>query len=1014
MLEKILETALPEIEKILKKNSSEYQNFLKKNLAKFDELQQVLQQDPGSSDADTNPFESYRNAFLKHNDAVWEWLNSTETDIQFLFEDVPWEQALALDDAICSSFDDSVNQPFVQIKFDSSSSDSFVTKCNKKIKFKRYEYRRNKAIKYAARSGKEENERLIRMHHFLRCFVILPVARYLFDEWQQMLHWFARTLYQLHQASESAKDQLLRTELLNESTDDYWDSLKSHDPQKAILKYLQISTTLEKTFEKTRMEFNNQQKRFIEEIREDITDNWNIAGSSYLQNRAFGRRVIAGKWQQLQRHFLKAKKAWQAHLQGSKGEWLKDLELSRLQLIATQAHTETTEIIEFKLNEKVLPFIDAIKADVHISLENFSQVLNITNEDWRKKLLIENRKLVGDMRQNKLPELLELLIDDHYNQTFLGFFRRMENEVEQLTERHIIFSDRDMQNSPPDSKMDEVSLKDLLYGEIIVKTNQKFQNAREEFSLDMQDTVRKVSYLDQIVEFNLDAAYQLLKERTDEEAIEEARKIAVSGLERTQSNLDDLAEDLQKNINQYSSRFSTIVRQLELDIQKLADNEKFFELKLRLARARTKEKIRETRQKSWLKLKAAFPHIYHFLINIFEKTRETVLKIGKATRLGPQVRAQGEELTHFLIESYQKKSKMPYVYQRLFRLDALDERRFFYGRDDCMRQINEDFENFKRGFQAVTALVSEKGNGKTTILNFAEKEILMGYRLIKIDFQFTTFNTADFLEILKDGFGFTDVRSIDELEQKLIDLQEKHICVFENIHNLFLRIIAGFEVLDRFLLMMVNTRNNVYWLVTSGLYAWKYLDRVINIGDYFRRVVILSDLDVDEIEQIILARHQVSGYGLQFEIPEKILKSRQFKKLKEEDDRQNYLRKNFFKELTEISGGNIKSAILFWLSALDDFSEDKIKIFASISFDQDSILRLSADELFTLAALIQHEYLNEEQHSLVFNQELNSSRALLGRLFKKGFLDRNEGNYMVNPLLYRPVVRALISKHILN
>lgn len=1012
MLEKILKTALPEIEGILETNVSHYLNFLGKNQEIFHELLLKLSQDADSFNE--GDFKSSCEAFLKHNDAMWDWLKAPEMETQALFEEVPWKQARESEGAICSAFKDTFYLPFLEIPFSESHSDSLLSKLHKRILAKLYAWQKKRAIKSAIQNGDKENTRRIKIHQFLRFFIILPTARYMYDEWQELLSWFAKIIYQLHQASESTKDQLLRTKLLETSDEDYWESLKSHQPQKAIPEYLQLSNTIEQSFNQKKEELENKQKHFLEGIRDTVSKAWTMAGSPYLPHRKYGERTIAAQWQKLEHHFLKNRKDWINHLQGSKDEWLKDLELSRLQLLAAKMYDETTTIIENKLNDKVLPFMESMKSQVHLALGDFKKVDDISDEEWRKKLLITSRNLVGDLRKNKLPQLQDMLLDDHYIQTFLGFFRRMENEIDQLTETYSIFTYRDMQHAPPNSKMDEVFLKDILDAEILNKATAEFGDIQKEFSLNMQETMRKVSYLDQIVEFNLDAAYQLLKERSDTDALDEARTIAVSGLERTESNLDEMAEQLQKNITQYASRFSSIARKLELDIQNLADNEKIFELKLRLARARTKEKIWETRQKSWLKIKATFPHISHFITHIFERVKQAVLKIGKATRLAPQVYVKGKGLTHYLIESYQKKSKMPYIYQRLFRLEALNERRFFYGRDECMQQIKEDFENFKQGYQAVTVIVSEKGNGKTTIVNFAEKEVLMGYRLVKIDFQSTTFIMADFLDLLKNAFGFTDVHSIDEFEQKLINLKEKYICVFENIHNLFLRIISGFEVLDRFLLMVVNTRNNIYWLVTSGLYAWQYLDRVIHISDYFRRIVFLVDLDVDEIEQIILARHKASGYGLYFEASERILNSRAFKKLKDEKDRQNYLRKYFFRDLTEISGGNVKSAILFWLSALNDFGEDQVTIATDIDFDQDVILSLTSDELFTLAALIQHEYLNEQQHSLIFNQELDSSRALLGRLFKKGFLEKFKDNYSVHPFLYRPVVHALVSKHILN
>ena len=74
---------------------------------------------------------------------------------------------------------------------------------------------------------------------------------------------------------------------------------------------------------------------------------------------------------------------------------------------------------------------------------------------------------------------------------------------------------------------------------------------------------------------------------------------------------------------------------------------------------------------------------------------------------------------------------------------------------------------------------------------------------------------------------------------------------------------------------------------------------------------------------------------------------------------------------------------------------------------------MQPSDLFSLAAFVEHEYLTEEQHALIFNQDLNESELIISRLYKRGYLEKFDKKYTVYPLLYRPVIKALKSKNIL-
>jgi len=164
---------------------------------------------------------------------------------------------------------------------------------------------------------------------------------------------------------------------------------------------------------------------------------------------------------------------------------------------------------------------------------------------------------------------------------------------------------------------------------------------------------------------------------------------------------------------------------------------------------------------------------------------------------------------------------------------------------------------------------------------------------------------------------------------------------------------------------------------------------------------------------MILDRHQISGYGINFIPTVKITQSRQYKKLSTPLKQQQYLQDYFFKRLSEAAEGNIRVAIYFWLSAIDEFEESIINVLLDIKFESQFLLQLPVDELLSLAAFIQHEYLNEAQHAEIFNQSYTDSCIFIENLYKKGLLSRNSDDFLIHPYLYRPVVRALKLRNII-
>lgn len=1009
MADKIIQEVLPAVASDLKNNLEADSNFYKKNVQLLAEFQQSLLKKAAAKKEFKHPFN-----LQQHVRQLIPWLKSADMDYSFLLDEKPWQNLLHIADESLKKLEVENNLPFLEIPAEEATAGYKGYKVFQKIAFTRYEFMRKRSLKKKKKKNIDIG-RSFSTHFFVENYVTIPTADYSLNCRRKFLALFSQTLFKLHQAGEILDDDVMQTENLSKEDGSYWALLKEHDPKEAIAAYLEINNELTKNINQLYEEISRQNLDFVSQISDQVSAAWRLAGSPLNPSKSFSEKVISEKWKRLDKKLSKEKVLWENHFTASKEEWLKDLELAELKLTSVDIYQDTLNLLNDKLNNKIAPIFSQIKTDLNNSIGIFEKGKTVDEEELRKKIMLESRNLVKELRQNSLPQLLDNIIQANMGQAFQGFAGRLEVETGNLAKSYVIFKERDMENIPPDSDTDPIPIRKIVTDEILSASYKESKNLEKILSQDMENTIRKLSSIDQIIEFNLEAAYDLLKESEKKENnVEEARNVAFLGIERSIGTLQDIQQKIDTDISRGTEHFSRIAQKFENDLQKLADSERILELNLRLTRARTKEKVLNTRNKVVGKITSFFPKIIHYFKLFTEKINNTIFKFRKAALLGKLQQEDGDHITRFLIQTYKKIQAMPYIYQRLFQLQPLDEKRFFSGRDNSFSLLQADFENFKSGYQAQSAIVAEKGNGKTTLLVFGEKDIFKGFIISRMIFSKTIYKKAELLEILKEAFSVPKINSFEELEIYINDLPEKRICIAEDIHKMFLRVIDGFEAMERFLLFISNTRSKIFWIVSCGMYAWEYLDKVIKISDYFKRVIMLKSLAVDEIKDVILKRHQVSGFGLNFEEPQKVLKSRQYKKLTREEDKKEFLMNNFFEELCDISGGNIKSSIFFWLSTLKEFDEEKINVAESIDLDHTILYTLSADEYFSFAALIQHEYLNYGQHALIFNQEVDTSRSMLGRLHKKGFLEKKNEVFSIHPLLFLPILRVLKAKNFFN
>ncbi|MDH4070867.1 MAG: ATP-binding protein, partial [Ignavibacteria bacterium] len=357
---------------------------------------------------------------------------------------------------------------------------------------------------------------------------------------------------------------------------------------------------------------------------------------------------------------------------------------------------------------------------------------------------------------------------------------------------------------------------------------------------------------------------------------------------------------------------------------------------------------------------------------------------------------------------------LPFPYRRLFRIEPLEDRSFFGGRFEDLEAVEEDFRSWRETSVGAMALVGEKGSGKTTILQCATKEVYQSLPVHRINLAGrSVYAEQDLLNILLETLGGAQGESFDDLEQRLANLPHPMVVLIEDIQNLFMRKVGGFSALERLLLLISTTSHSVYWVVTSTRYTWRYFEKVLTIPRFFRREIHLAGIAHEEIENIIMSRHRISGYDLRFQPPPSIEQSKKYQQMETEEEKQAYLMEDCLDRINEVASGNITLAMLCWLSACIEVKDDTV----FVSFtppDSNTLNQFPATDLFALAAVLQHETLSAAEHAEIFHQDLQESLLLIRRLVAKGLLIEQGNLFRINPLLYRSAVRTLTSKNIIH
>ncbi len=749
---------------------------------------------------------------------------------------------------------------------------------------------------------------------------------------------------------------------------------------------------------------HDELKRINDEINAEFEQLMSICGTfEFPASRLWPRRINA-QYREIAARTRQLFSGWGRNHWLLFEDWRFDSKMLSYVLNLIEAGDQVRQIYELKIKDGLASFFqaqDKLAQEFIATYDERSLSRRAMNEQYRTFKFRSSSVLI-----RKISEFQRAQIDREIQKIHLSLSYKASTETETSTiarsfQPHKLVRDRDIV---------EVKPMQLISVDIVPRLANKLSQITEETKDMIEQLIALKVQITGILEFGMGAVIRKdTTNKTDGKDIKQSIKESYSRATNKKTDSESIIENLDELI--YKQIPDAISSTIDMLVE-MQNSDSVLALNLKLAQAKTIQTIKNFGKDLGNGLKSSGAAAVRAPKKIFDSSVILTGELRKKIGYSAKPVHISTELSDFLSRTDTILSGLPYIYQRLYFIEPLEDELFFVERKEVLEKIRLAFDNWVNNGYSPLALVGEKGAGASTALNIFQKRT-EGYQFFRIRNNGQIFDVDTFVQHISRGLGLENIRDFEALKDHLVELPQRSIIILEDIQRYYLRTVHGYRVLKKIFELISATNQNILWLTSCTIYAWQYLDRVISISAYFGFVVTLDDMDDEDIQRVIDQRHRISGYQIRY-LPNKIqIKNRKLMHMTEEK-RQDYLSKSYQSSLARFARGNISLALVHWIRSTSEIQEKTVEI--SSIYEPDNIFfeYLPVDHLLTLHVLLIHDGLSVEHLSIVLNMDQEETQRILFQLFDDGILGRNKDIYFLNPLIYRLVVNFLTLKNFLH
>jgi hypothetical protein len=699
---------------------------------------------------------------------------------------------------------------------------------------------------------------------------------------------------------------------------------------------------------------------------------------------------------------------------GTKKEWEKLLSnmqfQMRLSAIAAKISIPQNEFqnnFEVKVNNSIRPVIAEL-SQVVISLKDELKSIPENDLDLLKSYVVQG---VYKMNKTLVPPINELS-SLNFVQQIMNSSGHMEAKIQEIT-KNILENGEDQGKQPdqPYRNTLENIIKPYLVNTRFPDLQKEMTDLKLKFSASLEKFALLSNDLHHILDFCFDNALDIIENKDDKGADQDALEILHSGFENATSKVSALFEALDMIKEDFLRPTIKMVELYRNEIKNLHFEKNIQNIYLKVAKSRV------LKRSNWVKdITTGFIKIHKkkskaLGLSIRTKASSIIGIIKKKLHLVPPSAAITSELSNFLNETSDIIKNLPLVYKRLFELKPIDETNLFIGREQEITMVENAYKDWQAGNYAATVVVGENGGGKSSLINYIINTVKFKYKVTKYHVGDFFSTEQDFHKLISDVLG-ADIASDDDLQNYFIEHKSRKIIIIDGMERLFLRKVNGIACLQRFLDLVAETNQQIFWIFVSAKYAWRYLSLVYHVEDYFDHKIEIKNFTPEEIQNVIFKRNRLSGYNVKYEISDQSV-GKKISKLSEEAA-QAELEVRYFNRLNQFAQSNLSLALSYWLVSIKKIDGNNLLITNFTAPEFSFLQNLSKEKAKTLLAVVLHGKINTAILAIAMNISEISAKRLLTILKEDGVLTFFNGFYYLHSILYRHIVGMLEARNLIH
>jgi len=531
---------------------------------------------------------------------------------------------------------------------------------------------------------------------------------------------------------------------------------------------------------------------------------------------------------------------------------------------------------------------------------------------------------------------------------------------------------------------------------------QVHQKLKAELGRVLDKIVREFKEFEQIIDFYLDSAISL----TEKPDIKEEEVVGVfrEGINRLEEICHRNKEMLMVLEREKWTEISANTEVFIDSVRKLEDNDNVFNIYSHLLKSKALASSAQNKKRLISGLKKSFTWISNFSSAHFAWLKASYEDIRKRLKLTTSSATITSEISNYLAGLRKQISQLPVIYQHLFESAPVKELNLFLKREADTEKLDRSLADWERGNYAATLVSGETGSGCSSLLEYYAKSLKSKYPILSFQLDNFYYSGEDFYTLIGEIFNQEEIRDEESLTHFISSLTEK-IVIVDGIERMFMRKVNGFECLRKFLALVVNTDDYVFWICSVSKVAFNYLNRTVALSEHFDYILDLDNLKGSDIREIIMKRNRLSGYGVSFLNPVEGIK---------EDAELEELEEIFFNDLDRAAGSNIGLSLIYWLQSVESIGDDGIKVRKFSLPDLDFLNNLPARKTFVLLLVALHGKISEDYLAQVGNSSFEESSDLLSLLKEDAILVRQGEYFALNGILYRHVIKLLKDRNLIH